>query len=272
MATADHDYVLGTHDEELDRLGLQHELWRPRVLTLWRDAALSAGQTVMDLGCGPGFASLDLADVVGASGQVVSIDRSERFLAALAANAGARNLRQIQPALMDLNGALSWPVNQVDAIWARWSLSFLNEPRRVLAEAAQLIRPGGRFVIQEYLAYELWQFIPHSPRFETFVAGVMRAWRDAGGEPNLGPSLVAWLQEEGFTIDICRPVVEVVTVADPLWQWPRAFVDTGARRLAEIGLVTAIEAEGIWTDFLARETTPGTLMVTPMVLQIVARK
>ncbi len=32
MSTTDRDYVLGTHDEELERLGLQHRVWRPRMV------------------------------------------------------------------------------------------------------------------------------------------------------------------------------------------------------------------------------------------------
>jgi len=74
------DYVLGTHDEEIVRLGIQHRVWRPRSLDAWRRAGFTVGQTIVDVGCGPGYATLDLADIVGASGKVIAIDRSRRFL------------------------------------------------------------------------------------------------------------------------------------------------------------------------------------------------
>ena len=74
------DYVLGTHDEEIARLGLQHRAWQSRALAAWRKADFGSGQTVLDVGCGPGFATLDLAEVVGRDGRVLAIDKSERFL------------------------------------------------------------------------------------------------------------------------------------------------------------------------------------------------
>ena len=84
------DYVLGTHDEEIARLGLQHAVWRPRASDAWRRAGFTSGQTLIDLGCGPGFATLDLAEIVGPHGRVLAIDRSRRFLDALEAAACGR--------------------------------------------------------------------------------------------------------------------------------------------------------------------------------------
>jgi SAM-dependent methyltransferase len=59
------DYVLGTGDAEIDRLRLQHAVWRADAAAAWRVAGFCPGDTILDVGCGPGFASLDLSDVVG---------------------------------------------------------------------------------------------------------------------------------------------------------------------------------------------------------------
>src|SRR5206468_8251332 len=93
---SERDYILGTHDEELERLGLQHRVWRPRALDAWRRAGITAGQTVLDVGCGPGYAALDLAEIVGPSGRVVALDRSRRFLDALERSRDQRGLVQIE--------------------------------------------------------------------------------------------------------------------------------------------------------------------------------
>ena len=78
--TADRDYFLGTHDEELARLGLQHRVWRPTVLECWRRAGIAAGARVLDIGAGPGYAAADLAEIVGPGGAVSAIERSARFI------------------------------------------------------------------------------------------------------------------------------------------------------------------------------------------------
>src|SRR5512145_1640514 len=102
MAT-ERDYLLGTHDAELARLGLQHRVWRPRALDAWRRAGFTVGQTVLDIGCGPGHASLDLAEIVGPAGRVVALDRSRRFLDALEAARRQRGLANIATHELDLD-------------------------------------------------------------------------------------------------------------------------------------------------------------------------
>ena len=59
------DYVLGTHDEEIERLGLQHRVWRPLMLDAWIRAGITGGSHFADFGAGPGFATLDAAAMVG---------------------------------------------------------------------------------------------------------------------------------------------------------------------------------------------------------------
>ncbi len=61
----DRDYVLGTHEKELARLGLQHRVWRPVVLDCWQKAGITVGKRVLDVGAGPGYATVDLAEIVG---------------------------------------------------------------------------------------------------------------------------------------------------------------------------------------------------------------
>src|SRR6185437_9999893 len=101
-------YVIGTHDTEIERLGVQHRVWRSSVLDFWRVGGLSEGMTVMDAGAGPGHATLDLAEIVGPNGHVVAVERSHRFVVALRAAAQARqatNIEAIEADLLDYD----WP-------------------------------------------------------------------------------------------------------------------------------------------------------------------
>jgi hypothetical protein len=45
-----------THDEEIARLGMQYRVWRPRALDAWRRGGFTTGQTLLNVGCEPGYA------------------------------------------------------------------------------------------------------------------------------------------------------------------------------------------------------------------------
>ena len=73
-------YILGTDIEELQRLGLQHQVWASEAQQGWRNAGFSKGMTILDLGSGPGFCSRELAKIVGHSGKVIAVDKSEAYI------------------------------------------------------------------------------------------------------------------------------------------------------------------------------------------------
>lgn len=74
------EYVLGTGEIESTRLGLQHRIWSGPAHWLWERAGIRPGMTVLDVGCGPGHASIDLAEIVGPSGRIYAVDESPLFL------------------------------------------------------------------------------------------------------------------------------------------------------------------------------------------------
>jgi len=265
------DYILGTHDEEISRLGLQHRVWRPHVHDAWRRAGFTVGQTILDVGCGPGYASLDLAEIVGPSGKVFAIDRSRRFLDALDATRQKRGLANITTLELDLDeGEL--PSVGADGAWCRWVFTFVKQPHDLLKRIARALKPGGVFVAHEYFDYSTWQFAPRSPEHEEFVRLVMKSWRDTGGEPDIGLDLPGWLQDFGFEIKTLNPIIEIFPKSSYWWQWPKAFIDVGLRRMVDLGHLTADRARAISEAFTAREAQPGTLMITPAVLEVIAVK
>src|SRR5919201_4355400 len=93
---AERDYVLGTHQEELARLGLQHRVWRPVVLDCWQRAGITVGKRVLDIGAGPGYATIDLAEIVGPTGEVVALERSQNFIHAMEVGCRERSLANVK--------------------------------------------------------------------------------------------------------------------------------------------------------------------------------
>ncbi len=266
---ADRDYVLGTHDAEVERLALQHRIWRGRAADVWRRAGFTIGQTLLDVGCGPGHAAMDLAEIVGPAGRVVALDRSRRFLDALETQRARRGLANISVHEIDLSEAALPPVI-ADGAWCRWVFAFVRNPRHLLSRIHGALRPGGIFVAHEYLHYSTWRSAPRLAEHEELVRVVIESWRADGGEPDVGLDLPRWLEELGFEVRSLVPIVDVIDPSSFVWQWPKTFIDVGLSRLVDLERLTAERAAEIARALAAAEAAPHARMVTPTVLEIVA--
>ena len=81
-----------------------------------------------------------------------------------------------------------------------------------------------------------------------------------------------WLEEGGFRIESLRPFVDIIAPGEFMFQWPKAFVESGTRRLVDIGELAADRAEAMRKEFDAQAAAPHARMVNPAVLEIVATK
>jgi SAM-dependent methyltransferase len=265
------DYVLGTNDEELQRLGLQHQIWRPIVLDCWQRAGIGVGSRVLDVGAGPGYATMDLAEIVESGGEVVAVERSSRFVQAGMAACQERGYDHVRFYELDLMDD-PLPVSGFDAAWIRWVTSFVRSPETLVAKLEMALRQAGVAIFHEYADYSTWRLAPRSRTVEEFVQHVMESWRASGGEPDVALVLPSLLAQHGFRIRSATPRVFCVRPQDRIWSWPSSFIDSGITRLLELGRVTEAWAASVRRDFAVAESNPDTLMFTPMVLEIIAER
>jgi SAM-dependent methyltransferase len=261
------DYVLGTHDEELKRLGVQHRAWRPVVVDCWKDAGITTGSRVLDVGAGPGYATIDLAEIVGPSGRVVAVERSHNFVNAIR----GKGLSSVDVHELDLmNDDL--PKGPFDFSWCRWVLCFLSNPELLIKKLASVIRKDGRAIFHEYGHYTTWRFFPQRNSLEEFRSHVIATWRESGGEPDTGLQLPSWLTKNGFAVRSVLPRIFCLRPNDYMWQWPSQFVQVHLLRLLELERIDASFAEQVRRDLTAAEKEEPSFMLTPLVLEIVAEK
>jgi SAM-dependent methyltransferase len=269
--TTDRDYVLGTHDEELARLGLQHRVWRPVVLDCWQRAGVTVGKCVLDVGAGPGYATVDLAEIVGPTGEVVALERSRNFIGAMQATCRARSLTNVRIHEIDLMTD-DLPTGDYDFAWCRWVLSFVLDPALLILKLARAMPKGSLSIFHEYGHYESWRFLPRLPMQERFREHVIATWRESGGEPDGAAHLPALLSANGFIIRSATPHVFCVRPRDHMWQWPATFIETYLPRLIEMGRIDQEFANDVRADLANAEGNPNALMISPLVLEIVAEK
>jgi len=270
-AKTEKDYVLGTHDEEIARLGLQHRVWRPSTLESWSRAGITVGSRVIDVGAGPGYATIDLAEIVESTGEVLAIERSERFLKIAQQACRARGLTNVHfrraDLVQDSLGRLDF-----DAAWCRWVACFVSDPAKLVHNIGAALRPAGVAIFHEYIDYRTWSFVPPRPAHESFVEEVMASWRANGGEPDVARFMSPWFSSAGLRVINIRPRVLIISPSDYAWQWPARFIESNLARLLELRRVTADWAESVRKEFTEAEADPSTLCITPLFVEIIARK
>jgi ubiquinone/menaquinone biosynthesis C-methylase UbiE len=116
----------------------------------WMDALdVCPGSCVLDVGAGPGYVSLRLAERVGASGLVYAIDRSADALAYLAHLQDERGVVQIKRVVADAT-SLKLDGRQADAALVAMVLHHTDDPAGILTNLAGLLPTGAPMVLAEF--------------------------------------------------------------------------------------------------------------------------
>ena len=267
----DRDYVLGTHDEELARLGLQHRVWLPVVLDCWHRAGVTVGKRVLDVGAGPGYATVDLAEIVGPTGEVIALERSQNFVRAMEEACRARSLTNVKIHEIDLMTD-DLPAVDYDFVWCRWVVSFVSDPALLIRKLARVMPKRSLSIFHEYGHYETWRFFPRLQMQERFREHVIATWRESGGEPDGAAGLSELLADNGFAIRSARPHVFCLRPRDYMWQWPATFIEIYLPRLIQMGRIDQSFADQVRAALANAEKNPNALMITPLVLEIIAEK
>jgi SAM-dependent methyltransferase len=134
--------------EELERLPGDVVRLALGVANPLRHAALRAGETVLDLGCGAGIDTLLAAQGVGPSGRAIGLDMTPEMVERArrnAADAGLGNV-EIRQGLIE---EIPLPDESVDVVVSNGVLNLSTRKSRVLAEAIRVLRPGGRVSIAD---------------------------------------------------------------------------------------------------------------------------
>ncbi len=171
----------------------------PDLARLVQAAELTGAERVLDMGCGAGHTALAVA---ARAAEVVAVDVTPEMLAVVEHLARERGVTNLVTRLADV-AALPFPDSSFDVVTSRFSAHHYAEPARAAAEAARVLRPGGRFLLVDTVS-------PEEPALDSFYNAVellrdishVRNWRRSEWarmlrEAGLTPDL-----EEPFTIDL----------------------------------------------------------------------
>lgn len=265
------EYVLGTSLEELSRLGFQHQVWLEETSALWRRAGFGAGKTLIDLGCGPGFATFDFSNLVGQQGRVIAIDGSETYYHYLVRQIELRKISNVTPILTDVHSPTPED-GTADGIFARWLLGFVKDPALVIREATRMLKPGGTFAIIDYINYLAASIEPRSAALCKVFRAFYESVKPHGTNWDIGRILPTLLEEAGLKVMDISALCRVGRPGSPYWEWPRRFFKVFRPKLIEENILSEQEYDQIDREWEALALKPGAFVFTPPMLAIVAMK
>lgn len=267
-------YPFGYGEDEIERLGVQHRVWAAESQSFLDRAGFREGDTVVDLGCGPGYTTLELARAVGPGGAVIAVDRDgERSIPLLRKRAHAEGVSQVETRVADL-AQLDLPPSSVDGVYGRWVLMYFPEAEvtRLIHRVARWLRPGGACALAEFCNYRHVHIHPPTENLPTVAEALMaKVAGESGGNPEIGNALPGLLRSAGFEVEL-HVVAKAIRATTPEWRWPdtlfrdlvAALVDEG--RLDQ-GVFDAFMQE--WDD---RSRDPSAMFFSSPVMEVVARR
>ncbi len=266
------DYVLGNDEEELARLKLQHDLWKPELTKLWGLSHIKQASKILDLGCGPGYTTMDMTKYLDQACDITSIDISEDFLNYLKFQ--AKNLRpdqkiQTQKSYIE---ELELPEKNFDAAFCRWLMIFVQDPPKAIQKIYQHLKPKSQFILQEYVSYDSMDLVPNFKEMKPIVDAIFKSWKAQGGDPNRGKQLPQWLEKAGFKVTHLEPIAKFSRPNEPLWAWPESFYKSFLPRLEKGGFLSAEQVKNFFIEWESAKTTPGAYFIAPTVINIIAEK
>ncbi|OEU91711.1 ubiquinone biosynthesis methyltransferase UbiE [Streptomyces abyssalis] len=233
----------------------------------WRTAANSAGYLldelkpaarVLDIGCGPGTITADLAALVP-DGHVTALDPATGVLAQARETAAGRGLDNVTFGTGDVH-ALEYPDGAFDAVHAHQVLQHVGDPVRALREMRRVCAPGGVVAARD-ADYAAMFWYPAVDGLTGWLELYRRVARANGGEPDAGRRLHAWAREAGLRDVTASSTTWCFASAEDRAWWSESWAE---RTLASSFAASAVDgghatreqlraAADAWLEWGARE-------------------
>jgi len=258
------------HDDSV----LRSHRWR----TVENSAAYVAhrfvpGSSVLDVGCGPGTITIDIAQQV-APARVLGIDASADVIAEATRAAAQAGVDNVGFAVGDVY-ALDHRDHTFDVVHAHQVLQHLADPVAALREMRRVCDPNGVVAARDSI-YRSFTWYPKDARLDSWIDLYCAVAEANGGEPDAGSHLRAWARAAGFgSVDASASAWCYADEGARLWWgdlWAERVTATAlAARAQELGLADADDLARLADGWRAWAATPdgwfallhGEILATP---------
>ena len=238
-------YTIHGGQTDEDRLARQAGVMAAATMAFLAGVGARPGMACLDLGCGDGQVSIQLARLVGPAGRVVGIDTDGDAIAIARRAAAAAG---VEVTFVEGDAAIPAERDGFDLAFSRLLLSHLVDPMAVVRAMCISVRPGGVVAVEDLYTPAL-HAEPPVPALDRLAAIYSATVRARGGDPAIGPRLPAHLTAAGLHDVGEHTVVNRMTTAhDKLFlahlldDMHAAILDTGSATPDELADVRAAVA------------------------------
>jgi ubiquinone/menaquinone biosynthesis C-methylase UbiE len=242
---------------------LARDRW-PDTSALVARAGVGAGMRCVDLGCGGGAVTFELAKLVAPDGAVVGVDMDEVELALAREAATDRGMTNVE--FRSLNVSAWDEPAAYDVVYSRFLLHHLSQPVDVLRRMWAAVRPGGVIIVED-ADFDGWCWYPDNDGFTFFLRTYREALKRAGGDHSLGRKLYAYFLDAGIP-DALVTLINPVHLADEGKALAHSTLEAAAASILAEGLASQDEVAAALESLAALTVDPHSLIAGPRIFQL----
>ena len=252
-----------------ERLRILSRVLRPQTLDLLERAGLQESMMCLDMGCGGGDVTFEMAAIVGQKGLVVGLDFDDEKLELAREEAKSRDLTNIEFRNADAM-AIASELATFNFVFARQLLCHVANPSHVLNQMIAYASPGGVIAVED-IDFSGYFCHPPCPELHEYMDLVRRTMRARGGNADIGPELPGLLMNAGLQkveMQVAQPAATngEVKLIQPI------TMDSVTEAVVAEGLGGEADVKRITDALLAYAEDPNTVMSVPRFIQAWGRK
>jgi ubiquinone/menaquinone biosynthesis C-methylase UbiE len=258
------DYVIKGGQVGHARLQVLARAQRRHTLSLLDQVGVRDGMRCLDIGCGSGDVTFELAERVGEAGRVTGLDMDDVKLSLASDVAAQRGLTNVT---FEVANATDWQeFDAYDLVYCRFLLQHLSQPLDLLRRMWAAVRPEGVLIVED-TDFEGKFCHPANDAFEFYVRNYTAVLRAHGGDPTIGRKLPAYFAEAGIPTPELNLVQRVERSGEGKMM-SYLTLEATADAIVKRGLATHDEVKSALMSLLSYTQDPNTVIGDPRVFQV----
>jgi ubiquinone/menaquinone biosynthesis C-methylase UbiE len=261
-------YALRGGREGYQRLQVLSRVHRVDTVDLLARAGLRPGMRCLDLGCGGGEVTFELAALAGPGGSAIGVDRDEMNLALAREAAQQRRVANVEFRAADVN---DWDEpDAYDFVYSRFLLQHLSQPRSLLLRMWHAVRPEGAIAVED-TDFDGMFCEPGNDALDFHRRMYPSAVERNGGDARIGRRLYRYFLEAG----IPEPGLRLVQHADAAGEaktMALLTLQSIEESIVSAGLASSGQVAAAIEELAAFTADPETIIGGPRIFQLWAQR